>query len=348
MQPRLVDLLALQRLAATERRQVMKRASFAACQALLKPHVNAIPERYLTTLEDWLRGAPDGQRKVLHWFSPDYPEQLRTIEKPPLVLFVAGQTELLSLPQVAIIGSRKASPPAQHNASYFAEHLTRAGVLVSSGLAQGVDRAAHQGALIAGATLAVLGTGPDIAYPRQHRPLQQQIEQTGVIVSEFAPGTPAKADHFPRRNRILSGLARAVLVIEAKLKSGSLVTARLALEQNRSVLALPGSIWDQGMTGNLRLLQQGAALVSQVNDVLNELQLPRMAPYQPEQGQNNCERSLANPQLLANVGNEATSIDTIVARSGLPVAVVSEQLVLLELEGRVASVAGGYIKVGRR
>ncbi|MGQ4277341.1 DNA-processing protein DprA [Pseudidiomarina sp. E22-M8] len=345
MKPSLLDVLALTRLTAQDRRKIRKLSSFAAAQAVLTKPEDAVAARDLKLTELWLSR---GQRRIIHWFEADYPEALRTISQPPLILFVAGNSALLHAPQVAIVGSRKASPPAQNTARFFAEHLTRAGLLVSSGLAQGVDRAAHEAALSAGATLAVLGTGPDQFFPKHHRQLQQRIEQGGVLVSEFMPGTLARRDHFPRRNRILSALALGVLVVEAQLKSGSLSTARLALEQNRSLMAIPGSIWDNGMTGNLKLLQQGAALVTNVEDVCNELNFKRQTPVVRNECENKSERSLANPRLLANVGNEATSIDTIVARSGLPVAVVSEQLVLLELEGRVASVAGGYIKVGRR
>lgn len=354
MQPSPAELLALTRLAAQDRRKVYKLASFAKCRAMLAPYLNALPERYVDNLERWLAsGAAAGPtRDVIHWFSPRYPERLRTIDKPPLVLFLAGTSDYLTAPQIAMVGSRAASHEGLAEAAYFAEHLTRAGVLVSSGLAKGIDHHVHQGALKAGPTLAVLATGPDKVAPSQHRQLQQRIEQHGLLVSEFPPGMSAQPDHFARRNRILSGLSLGVLVVEAQLKSGSLVTARLALAQNRSLLALPGSIWNPHRTGNLQLLQQGAALVVKVDDVLNELSLQRTAPHKEQEGnqasENNCQRSLANPQLLANVGYEATSIDTIVARSGLPVAVVSEQLVLLELEGRVASVAGGYMRMGRR
>lgn len=345
MQPSLLEALTLARVTGQDRRKICRFSSFSATKSLLANHEAAVSADDQRQAEQWLNR---GQRRIIHWFEPDYPESLRNIAQPPLVLFVAGDASLLQAAQVAIVGSRKASPPGQSTARFFAEHLTHAGLLVSSGLALGIDRAAHEAALSVGPTLAVLGTGPDHVYPRQHRQLQQRIEQGGVIVSEFLPGTEARRDHFPRRNRILSGLALGVLVVEAQLHSGSLSTARLALEQNRSLMAIPGSIWDDGMTGNLRLLQQGAALVSSVKDVCNELNFKRLTPINRKEYENKSERSLANPGLLANVGNEATSIDTIVARSGLPVAVVSEQLVLLELEGRVASVAGGYIKVGRR
>lgn len=350
----LAEILALTRLAADDRRRAYVAGTEAKCRALLTPYLRALPERYVTQLERWLAaGSTAGPRRaIVHWFSPNYPERLRTIAQPPLVLFVAGDLDYLTAPQIALVGSRAASHEGLLEARYFAEHLTRAGLLVSSGMAKGVDHHAHQGALHAGATLAVLATGPDIAFPKHHTQLQQQVEQAGLLVTEFAPGSVARRDHFIRRNRILSGLALGVMVIEAKVKSGSLVTARLALEQNRSLLALPGSIWNPHRSGNLQLLQQGAALVVKVDDVLNELNFSRVTQHRESEthraSENNCERSLANPQLLANVGYEATSIDTIVARSGLPVAVVSEQLVLLELEGRVASVAGGFIRVGRR
>lgn len=352
------ELLALSRLSASERRQAYRINTISKCKSLLEPHLAALPTRYVEALEAWLKGGSNAgsKRAVVHWYSALYPERLRSIHNPPLVLFVAGNLDYLAAPQIAIVGSRAASHEGLLEASYFAEHLTRAGLMVSSGLAKGIDHHAHLGALKAGPTLAVLGTGPDVVFPKQHQQLQQKIEQAGLLVTEFVPGIVAHRDHFTRRNRILSGLSLGVLVIEAKLRSGSLITARLALEQNRSLLALPGSIWNQHRSGNLQLLQQGAALVVQVDDVLNELNLNRAAPYSHDDGdsgfsstiENNCERSLANPQLLANVGYEATSINTIVARSGLPVAVVSEQLVLLELEGRVASVTGGYIRVGRR
>ncbi|WP_417685959.1 DNA-processing protein DprA [Pseudidiomarina gelatinasegens] len=279
-----------------------------------------------------------------------YPERLQHIHDPPLVLFARGDLGCLQGTCVAIVGSRNASPVGQHSADYFARGLARSGVIVSSGLAAGIDAAAHRAALAEGRTLAVLGTGPDIYYPPRNQQLQQQIMQAGLVISEFPPGMPGKRDHFPRRNRILSGLAQLVLVVEAKLRSGTLVTASLAQAQQRIVMAVPGSIWDPAHSGCFKLLSEGAGLAVSVSDILHELNLPDIPPSNDEQGQGqiNSSRSLANRQLLANVGSEVTSIDTIVARSGLPVAIVTEQLVLLELEGSVTSIAGGYIKMGRR
>ena len=310
----------------------------------------AIAPAHVERLQKW---AMQPHCHVIHLRDARYPEQLKHIADPPLVLYVHGDLNCLAARMVAIIGSRNASPVGQHSANFFARGLARAGLVISSGLAKGIDAEAHRGAMAEGQTLAVLGTGPDIYYPAHNRQLQQQIMQSGLVVSEFAPGMPPKKDHFPRRNRILSGLAELVLVIEAKYKSGTLVTAALAREQQRTVMALPGSIWDIAHSGCHKLLREGAGLATTVSDVLQELNLPPLPPSSVlGQGETprqiNSSRSLANRKLLANVGLEVTSIDTIVARSGLPVATVTEQLVLLELEGYVTSVTGGYIKMGRR
>lgn len=279
-----------------------------------------------------------------------YPERLRQVDDPPLVLFVSGNADLLQAPQVAIIGSRNASPIGLHTADYFARGLTQAGVLVSSGLATGIDGAAHRGALAQGPTLAVLGNGTDIYYPPRHRQLQQQVRQAGVLVSEFAPGMPPKRDHFPRRNRILSGLSEFILIIEAKVRSGTMTTAGLAQAQNKDIWVVPGSMWDVAFSGSFKLLKEGAGLATSVDDLLQELKLavPPPSHQAVPSGEINSTRSLANHQLLANVGLEVTSVDTIVARSGLPIAIVTEQLVMLELEGVITSVPGGYIRMGRR
>lgn len=339
-------LLALASAPTTHRKFLRSLSSFEqiAHHARL-PDTHIVPE-HVDRLINW---AAQPDCAAIHVRDPRYPERLLNINDPPLVLFVRGNSDYLQANCVAIIGSRNASPVGQHCADYFARGLARAGVMVSSGLAVGIDAAAHRGALVEGPTLAVLGTGPDIYYPSRNRQLQQQIIQGGLVVTEFPPGMPPKRDHFPRRNRILSGLAQLVLVIEAKLRSGTLVTANLARDQQRTVMAVPGSIWDAAHSGCFKLLREGAGLAVSVTDVLHELNLPEVPPSKALQGgQINSQRSLANRQLLANVGSEVTSIDTIVARSGLPVAIVTEQLVLLELEGSVTSVSGGYIKMGRR
>jgi len=313
------------------------------------PEVNIAPA-YVERLQRW---ATQPNCHVIHLRDERYPEPLKHISDPPLVLFAHGDLRCLQARMVAIIGSRNASPVGQHTANYFARGLARSGLVVSSGLAKGIDAEAHRAALAEGKTLAVLGTGPDIYYPAHNRQLQQQIMQSGLVITEFAPGMPPKKDHFPRRNRILSGLAELVVVIEAKYQSGTLVTAALAREQQKTVMAVPGSIWNVAYSGCHKLLKEGAALATTVDDILQELNLPPLPPSLTEANgaqrvQINSSRSLANRKLLANVGLEVTSIDTIVARSGLPVATVTEQLVLLELEGHVTSVTGGYIKMGRR
>ncbi|MEX1221247.1 MAG: DNA-processing protein DprA [Idiomarina sp.] len=286
---------------------------------------------------------------IVHWFHPAYPDHLRAIHKPPLALFCHGNSELLNAFQIAFVGSRKASPGGLHTASYLAEKLCERGAVITSGLALGIDAAAHRAALAVGTSVAVIGTGADRYYPPRNRQLQQQLASSGLVVSEFPPGWPAKADHFPRRNRIIAGLSQGVVVVEAVENSGSLITARLALEQGREVFAVPHSMWEPAGFGCNRLIQQGAKLVLTEEDIFNEFPSWLNGPTTPAKcTENKCLEGLANAPLLANVGNEVTSIDVLVARSGLSVAVVTEQLVLLELEGLVASVPGGFIRMGRR
>src|SRR5690554_2690522 len=342
-------LLALANAPRTHRKLLRSLSSIEQIFARAALPDQAVVPAYVARLQRW---AEQPNCHVIHLRDARYPEPLKHISDAPLVLFAHGDIRCLQRPMVAIIGSRNASPVGQHTADYFARGLARRGLVVSSGLAKGIDAAAHRAAMAEGQTLAVLGTGPDIYYPAAHRQLQQQIMQSGLVVTEFAPGMPAKRDHFPRRNRILSGLAQLVLVVEAKLQSGTLVTTALAREQQRTLMAVPGSIWDVAYSGCLKLLKDGAGLAATVADVMNELNLPNLPPFEDDSerasGQIKSSRSLANRKLLANVGLEVTSIDTIVARSGLPVATVTEQLVLLELEGCVTSVTGGYIKMGRR
>lgn len=335
---------------ALARQQVKRAARQSATLAQAVANEPSITPKLLRRTQTWLN-QPGAH--LVHWFSSAYPEQLRHIHQPPMVLFMQGQIDLLSSFQVAIVGSRKATPGGLHSASYFAGQLTRHGVVVSSGLALGVDAAAHRAALAVGPTLAVLGTGIDMMYPAKHKQLQQQIYDQGLVISEFPPGWPAKSDHFPRRNRILAGLAQGVLVIEAVRNSGSLVTARFAMEQGRELFAVPHSMWESAAVGSNELLQQGAKLVLSVADILSEFphyEAPRalVAQQMNATSENKSEEGLANSALLDNVGYEATSIDDLVVRSGLPVTSVTEQLVMLELEGHVASVPGGFIRVGRR
>jgi len=298
----------------------------------------------------WL--AEPGHR-LLRCTEADFPPLLETIPQPPAALFVAGDAGLLLHPQVAIVGARGASPAGLEHARRFARALALAGFTVTSGMADGIDGAAHAAALDAGcATVAVVGTGPDRVYPRKHHALAQRIAAQGAVVSEFPPGTAARADHFPRRNRLISGLALGTVVVEAGLQSGSLITARLAGEQGREVFALPGSIANPLARGCHRLIRDGARLVEEPAEVIEAL-----APAARALGVELAER-LARPdapapirdggwrddpdyrRLLDALGHDPATLDELVRRSGLAAAALSSMLLMLELEGRVAGLPG--------
>lgn len=284
-----------------------------------------------------------------------YPRLLKEISVPPPVLFIEGLWEVLHDPAVAIVGSRDATIDGRQIARQFAGELAQSGLVVVSGLALGIDGHAHDGALQAqGQTVAVLGSGLTHIYPKQHQALAQRILTQGALVSEFAPFVPPKADHFPRRNRIISGLSLGVVVVEAAEKSGSLITARYAAEQGREVFVVPGSIYNAASQGSNQLIRQGACLVQSVQQIHQELKnaltwsLSERVPYQPTlfsapQG----DEELPFPELLANVGVEATPIDILASRTHIPVQDVMMQLLELELLGHVVAVPGGYIRKGR-
>lgn len=298
----------------------------------------------------WLEGE---RRHLVTWNDARYPAALREIAQAPIALFCQGDPELLAQPQLAIVGSRAASRLGCETAEGFAAELTRAGLLVTSGLALGIDGAAHRGALGAGgATVAVCATGLDRVYPARHRELAHQITANGVLISEFPVGTPPLADHFPRRNRIISGLALGVLVIEAAPQSGSLITARLASEQGREVFAIPGSIHSPLSRGAHALIRQGAKLTESVRDILEEL-APRLgaalriAPEAPAAGAAPA-RDDTQQRVLEAVGYEATPFDALVERLALPVESLSSALLALELEGSIAAAPGGaYQRLAR-
>jgi DNA processing protein len=287
----------------------------------------------------WLAEAPD--RHALFLDQPGYPPLLAQIPDPPLVLLVEGRPELLRLPQVAVVGSRNASPSGREIALAMAAALADCGLVVTSGLAEGVDGAAHRGALRGGPTIAVLGTGPDRIYPRQHADLAQQIREHGALVSEQPVGTPPHGFNFPRRNRIISGLSLGVLVVEAGPQSGSLITARQAAEQGREVFAVPGGIHNPLARGCHALIREGAKLVESVNDILEELppwtQLG-LAPPTPVAAR---PADPGDNSLLAHIGDNPVSIDQLVARTGLTVAEVSTMLLTLQLDGLVTALPGG-------
>jgi DNA processing protein len=271
---------------------------------------------------------------------PEYPEALQQCAGAPPWLYIKGDPTVLTRPLLAIVGSRNASVQGQRDADAFAETLSSAGLTIVSGLAEGVDTAAHRGGLRGnGSGVAIVGTGLDRVYPAKNRDLAHQLAQRGAIVSEFPIGTPPRPGHFPRRNRIISGLALGVLVVEAAMESGSLITARLAGEQGREVFALPGSIHNPLARGCHRLIRDGAKLVESANDILEELRFilpPSHAALTPAF----TPISVPDSPLMALLTGGTMSFDTLLAQSGLTVDTLSAMLLTHELEGRVARLPG--------
>lgn len=309
--------------------------------------------------------APDWQQieKDLDWFEQDdryiitlhdqrYPELLKQIPDPPSILFVQGDVDLLSQWQIALVGSRNPSVSGRENAYEFARYLAQGEIAITSGLAMGIDAAAHQGALAAqGKTVAVVGTGLDRVYPAKNRGLAHDIASTGVIVSEFALGTAPRAENFPRRNRIISGLSLGTVVVEAALQSGSLITARMAMEQGREVFAIPGSIHNPLARGCHQLIRQGAKLVETANDILEDL--GALAAVQIETEKTVVTKPSASEEhdedyqiLFKYLAYDPIQIDKLIEQSGLTADTVSSMLLLLELKGQVESFSGGrYARV---
>ncbi|MES2182357.1 MAG: DNA-processing protein DprA [Pseudomonadota bacterium] len=288
---------------------------------------------------------------VLHWLTQPnnhlvtladshYPKVLLDTADPPPFLYAKGNLALLNQPSIAIVGSRNASVQGEKNAEAFARDLCGYGLCIVSGLALGIDGAAHRGALQAnGATIAVVGTGLDIVYPAKHRDLAHQIVERGLIISEFALGTPSKPQNFPKRNRIISGLSLGCLVVEANLQSGSQITARLSAEQGREVFAIPGSIHSPMSKGCHQLIKQGAKLVDSLQDIVEELDLNHHTPAITRDDE--ADNTATHHPLLDLMGYEAITLENLVHLSHLTVSEVSSMLMLLELEGRVTSLAGG-------
>jgi DNA processing protein len=265
----------------------------------------------------------------------DYPPALLEIADPPLLLHVKGRRALLGQTSIAVVGSRNATPQGAVNAEQFSAALSATGLGIVSGLALGIDAAAHRGALKgSGSTVAVIGTGADVIYPARNQALARQIVDQGCLVSEYPLGTPAVESNFPRRNRIISGLSRGVLVVEAAARSGSLITARLAAEQGREVFAIPGSIHSPLAKGCHQLIRQGAKLVETAQDVLEELRLAQ-APASP------VAVTETDSALLAAMGYDPVDLDTLADRCALAVEALSAQLLPLELAGRIALLPGG-------
>jgi len=284
--------------------------------------------------------------------SSHYPAQLREINSAPLGLFYRGNPSLLGRLQIAIVGSRRASRSGITNARAFAIGLTRAGLLVTSGLATGIDSAAHQGALgTGGNTLAVMATGVDLVYPRRNAGLYHRIVEQGLVLSEFPPGTQPRREHFPQRNRIISGLSLGTLVVEAGLRSGSLITARLAAEQGREVFAVPGSINAESSKGCHYLLRQGAALAENIEDIVQELGFPGQFQHEMPMSLAKLPVELASDPMAARIysliDQDPCPVEQLITISGLTADKVSSILVRLELKGLISESAGGYQKCPR-
>ncbi len=309
--------------------------------------VDALRKTATTGVERDLEWLQQPGNQLLTWQHPHYPVLLAQLPDPPLLLYVHGDVTLLGEPQLAMVGSRNPTASGQATATDFARHLAAAGLVITSGLALGIDTASHGGALDARApTIAVTGTGLDRVYPASNRELARRIAEHGALVSELPVGTPPLAENFPRRNRIISGLSLGTLVVEAALRSGSLITARLAAEQGREVFAIPGSIHSPLARGCHHLIRQGAKLVETAQDIIMELgplagscqqAVTSSIPSTDEPAQLGEEYA----QLLEIMGFDPIPIDRLVVRSGLTAAEVSSMLLQLELGGRVASNPGG-------
>jgi DNA processing protein len=323
---------------------------FAASHSELAGHVSGPVASALKTgdvgaavsaAERWLEDPANG---LLTLADSLYPAQLLQIPDPPPLLYVKGRAELLSRPAIAVVGSRNATAQGAANAEAFARALADAGLTVVSGLALGVDAAAHRGGIAGSASsVAVLGTGADIVYPARNRALAHELAARGALVSEFPLGTAALPANFPRRNRLISGLALGCLVVEAAADSGSLITARLAAEQGREVFAIPGSIHSPLAKGCHALIRQGAKLVESARDILEELRLPAAAsaPVPPAAPAVPDARARL---LLEALGHDACDLDTLAARCGLPAGELAALLTQLELDGHVAALPGGLFQ----
>ena len=336
---------------------------FGTADAACAAPVGALESAGLSSEKARRLACPDAAAvdKILAWLEADdqalltiddplYPRLLADINDPPLCLYVKGDTNSLSLPSLAIVGSRNPTQGGIENAREFARHLARTGFTIVSGLAEGIDATAHAGALdVAGTTIAVMGTGIDRIYPARHRELAHRISASGALITEYPPGTAPKRQHFPERNRILTGLALGTLVVEAARRSGSLISARLAAEQGREVFAIPGSIHNALARGCHRLIREGAKLVEAADDILSELGpiAYRLLGDEHERAEKQ-EKSapldtLGNDHrnLLNAMGFDPVSVDQLLPRSGLTIGELSSMLLILELEGKIEKLPGG-------
>ncbi|MDK9703409.1 MAG: DNA-processing protein DprA [Sulfuritalea sp.] len=293
-------------------------------------------------IEAALEWAAQAGNRLLTLADADYPQSLLTADDPPVLLYAKGDPAILNRPMLAVVGSRNATAQGARDAEAFAQALGDAGLTIVSGLALGIDAAAHRGALASAAgTVAVIGTGADRLYPAKNEALARAIAEKGVILSEFPLGTPALGSNFPRRNRVIAGLGLGCLVVEAALRSGSLITARLAAESGREVFAIPGSIHSPLSRGCHQLIRQGAKLVESAQDILEELRWKASPAAGAIHEKISVARNGAEEQVLAALGDTPCAIDTLSARSGLTPADLLAMLLPMELAGRVAQLPGG-------
>ncbi len=323
-------------------------ASHAALSELVSPRLAkallASPPGFQEQIDKTLAWQEQPGNLVLTLADAGYPRSLLEIPDPPLMLYVKGRAALLEAATLAVVGSRNATVQGIRNAEQFSASLSSAGLCISSGLAAGIDAAAHQGALTGpGSTIAVIGTGADIVYPARNRNLAHLIAEGGCIVSEYSLSTPALAPNFPRRNRIISGLAKGVLVVEAAAQSGSLITARMAAEQGREVFAIPGSIHSPLSKGCHQLIRQGAKLVESAQDILEELQFHAKTAISQAQPQasfmETCEAGL-----LKEISFDPVHMDMLASRTGMNIASLTTELLSLELNGQLEALPGGYYR----
>lgn len=297
---------------------------------------------------DWLQADPT--HHLVSIGHPFYPPLLRSISSPPLILYVKGSAEALQLPQIAFVGSRAPSLHGLKNAKELASLVSKLGFTITSGLALGIDGAAHKAALdSAGLTIAVLGNGADVVYPKPHANLTRRIiEQGGCLVSEFAPGAPPLPHHFPRRNRIISGLSYGTVVVEAGIKSGSLVSAKYAMEQGREVFAVPGQINNPNAKGCHLLIKHGATLIEGIDDITAQLYFTTAnvnIHRKSKKLKKIADKPLSSDKIAYSIGYEVTPLDLIAERTNLSVESLLPLLLEYELSGKIASVPGGYVKV---
>ena len=303
-------------------------------------------EATLALIERTIKWCAEKNNYFITLADQHYPAQLLEIADPPPVLYVKGRLELLTSTSVAVVGSRNATAQGIINARQFSSNLAHSGLTIVSGMALGIDTSAHSGGLEgSGSTVAVIGTGADIVYPARNRDLAHQIAELGCMVSEYPLGTPAIASNFPRRNRLISGLSKGVLVIEAALQSGSLITARMAAEQGRDVFAIPGSIHSPLSKGCHLLIKQGAKLVEAAEDILLELRLDHLTNQQsPAKTTADGSELAAGSPLLNAMGYDPIHPDVLAQRCNMNSGELSAQMLMLELEGRAEIIAGGLYR----